>query len=100
MGTRVVFARLAGVLMAALLAGCGSGSPEREHCPLRPGMTADELVRCGCTPAHSGGGTVMIGGRAGAPGRIISMVRYLCPQGRGRFGQVEVVDGVVQRVLL
>jgi hypothetical protein len=62
-------------------------------------MSAETLIRCGCFPAESGGGTVMIQGYGQDIAEAITMVHYLCPRGEGKLSRVAVVNGVVDRVL-
>ena len=87
------------LLVALLAVGCSSDRARRDICPLRKGMTAEELVRCGCVPAGSGGGSVMIGGRGTGRGETIMMVHYICPRGAGGLSRVEVVNGLLERVI-
>jgi hypothetical protein len=60
-------------------------------------MRAETLLRCGCVPQRSGGGSVMVEGYS--RGTRITMVHYMCPRGKGRLDRVEVVNGVVARLL-
>jgi len=86
-------------LLALLMLGCSSDGTRRHICTLQKGMTADELVRCGCVPARTGGGSVMIGGRGPQAGETIMMVHYICPRGAGGLSRVEVVNGRLERVI-
>ena len=93
-----------GVLMvlvaAVLVSGCSSsGQRGGQDCAPRQGMSAQALIRCGCFPAESGGGTVMIQGYGSDIAETISMVHYLCPRGAGKLNRVAVINGVVDRVL-
>lgn len=89
-------------VVAALLLtmGCSSsGDKYGSSCALRKGMSAEALIRCGCFPANSGGGTVLVQGSGPDVGETITLVHYLCPRGGGKLNRVAVVNGVVDRVL-
>lgn len=96
---RSAVTRILLVLVTVLLTGCSGDLARREVCTLRKGMSAEELIRCGCVPARSGGGSVMIGGRGASPGATITMVHYICPRGEGGLTRVEVVNGLLERVI-
>jgi hypothetical protein len=91
--------RLAPLLVAALVLGCSSDAPRREGCTPRKGMTAGDLVRCGCILANSGGSSVVVEGGPGGGRAAIKTAQYICVYGNGRVDRVEVVNGVAQRVL-
>ena len=93
-------ARSLPLLMAVLLLTSCAGDVRRtSECTFRKGMPAENLLRCGCVPQRSGGGSVMVEGYGYGPRTRITMVHYLCPRGEGRIDRVEVVNGVVERVL-
>ena len=85
--------------VSALVAGCQSSPGRQGDCHLRKGTTTDELIRCGCVQAHSGGGSVMAEtGPGRGPEVIISMVHYICPLGDAKWARVSVVNGRAERV--
>lgn len=87
------------VVLLALLAGCStSGDKRNDACIPHKGMRAETLVQCGCFPAHSGGGSVIIQGRGSGISDSITMVHYICVRGDGWMERVVVVNGVVERV--
>ena len=88
-------------LLALLFAaGCSSsGGRHSPECEPRKGMRAETLVRCGCFPARSGGGSVMVQGYGQNIAEAITLVHYICPRGEGNFDRVAVVNGVVDRFL-
>lgn len=88
------------LLALLLVAGCSSsGGRHSPECVPRKGMNAEILVRCGCFPARSGGGSVMVQGYGQNISEAITLVHYICPRGGGTLDRVAVVNGVVDRVL-
>lgn len=86
------------VLLAGVLAGCQSSAHRTGGCDVRRGQTADELVRCGCVPAPSGGSMVMTEPGGSGQRVVVNTVHYVCPLGNARYARVAVVNGRVDGV--
>jgi hypothetical protein len=91
-----------GLLVAAALSGCQSNtSPARKQtCDFVPGMTADDLVDCGCIAAitPNDGAMMLMSEEAQSNTRAISIINYMCPLGAAGVAMVVVKNGVVSSV--
>lgn len=101
LGTRAV---TLGALICVLVAvtGCQStaSSSRGDDCTFAPGMTTDDLARCGCVAANSrGDGSVMLMSEESLNNtRTIAIVNYMCPLGAAGVARVTVMNGVATTV--
>jgi hypothetical protein len=93
---------LMAVLVSAALAGCQSNTslPRKQTCDLVPGMSADDLVDCGCIAAitPNDGAMMLMSEEALSNTRAISIINYMCPLGAAGVAMVVVKNGVAASV--
>lgn len=84
------------------LSGCQSTSSSRrtDVCAFSPGMSTDDLARCGCVPANSrGDGSVMLMSEEALNNtRTVAIINYMCPLGAAGVARVVVMNGVATSV--
>ncbi|SDX05826.1 hypothetical protein [Thiocapsa roseopersicina] len=82
--------------------GCQStpSSSRGDACTFAPGMTTDDLARCGCAPGNSrGDGSVMLMSEEALNNtRTVAIINYMCPLGAAGVARVAVMNGVATTV--
>ena len=92
-----------GVLICMLaVSGCQStaSSSRGDACTFTPGMTTDDLARCGCMASNSrGDGSVMLMSEEALNNtRTVAIINYMCPLGAAGVARVTVMNGVATAV--
>jgi hypothetical protein len=95
-------AAIAMLLGVLVLYGCRSAPENRrpDVCTFAPGMSTDDLARCGCVPGNSpGDGSVMLmSEEARSNTRTVAIINYMCPLGAAGVARVVVLNGIVTSV--
>ncbi|WP_296804867.1 hypothetical protein [Thiocapsa sp.] len=92
-----------GVLLCTLaVTGCQStaSSSRSDACTFAPGMTTDDLARCGCIAGNSrSDGSVMLMSEESLNNtRTVAIVNYMCPLGAAGVARVAVMNGIATTV--
>ncbi|RKT43423.1 hypothetical protein [Thiocapsa rosea] len=92
-----------GALICLLgVTGCQSTatSSRGDTCTFAPGMTTDDLARCGCVAGNSrGDGSVMLMSEEALNNtRTVAIINYMCPLGAAGVARVTVMNGVATTV--
>ncbi len=89
---------LGALIWMLALTGCQSttSSARSDACTFAPGMTTDDLARCGCVPGNSrGDGSVMLMSEEALNNtRTVAIINYMCPLGAAGVARVTVMNGV------
>jgi hypothetical protein len=95
-------AAIAMILGMLVLSGCRSAPQSRrpDVCTFAPGMSTDDLARCGCVPGNSpGDGSVMLmSEEARSNTRTVAIINYMCPLGAAGVARVVVMNGIATSV--
>jgi hypothetical protein len=91
------------VLVCMLAAsGCQStaSSSRGDACTFAPGMTTDDLARCGCIAGNSriNGSVMLMSEEALNNTRTVAIVNYMCPLGAAGVARVAVMNGIATTV--
>jgi hypothetical protein len=84
------------------VAGCQStpSSSRSDACNFVPGMTTDDLARCGCIASNSrsDGSVMLMSEEALNNTRTVAIVNYMCPLGASGVARVAVMNGIATTV--
>jgi hypothetical protein len=91
------------VLVCVLAAtGCQSttSSSRSDACTFVPGMTTDDLARCGCIAGNSrsDGSVMLMSEEALSNTRTVAVINYMCPLGAAGVARVTVMNGIATTV--
>lgn len=93
---------LGAVICMLAVTGCQStaSSSRRDACTFAPGMTTDDLARCGCVAGNSrGDGSVMLMSEEALNNtRTVAIINYMCPLGAAGVARVTVMNGIATTV--
>jgi hypothetical protein len=82
--------------------GCQStaSSSRGDACTFAPGMTTDDLARCGCIAGNSrsDGSVMLMSEEALNNTRTVAIVNYMCPLGAAGVARVAVMNGIATSV--
>jgi hypothetical protein len=82
--------------------GCQStaSSSRGDACNFVPGMTTDDLARCGCVAGNSrsDGSVMLMSEDALNNTRTVAIVNYMCPLGAAGVARVAVMNGIATTV--